>query len=133
MLIRKRQYRNSQASIVEVGNRDEFPDFADLFFFFLAYIFLGSVSRSEAHIFFCLALSVRLSYFIQRLQKGVTLWRQVTKFIFYRGCKVKYCISFFSIKKLISKCSRSQVRIYPSVVYIADIICHFIIGNLLTR
>jgi hypothetical protein len=32
MLIRKRQYRNSQASIVEVGNRDEFPDFADLLF-----------------------------------------------------------------------------------------------------
>ena len=30
---RKRQYRNSQASIVEVGNGDEFPDFADLFFF----------------------------------------------------------------------------------------------------
>ena len=33
--IRKRQYRNSQASIVEVGNGDKFPDFADLFFFFL--------------------------------------------------------------------------------------------------
>jgi len=37
MLIRKRQYRNNQASIVEVGNKhgngDEFPDFADLFFF----------------------------------------------------------------------------------------------------
>jgi hypothetical protein len=29
---RKRQYRNSQASIVGVGNGDEFPDFADLFF-----------------------------------------------------------------------------------------------------
>ena len=38
MLIRKRQYRNNQASIVEVGNKhgngDKFPDFADLFFFF---------------------------------------------------------------------------------------------------
>ena len=40
MLIRKRQYRNSQASIVEVGkkhgNRDEFPDFADIYIYFLA-------------------------------------------------------------------------------------------------
>jgi hypothetical protein len=37
MLIRKRQYRNSQVSIVEVGNEhgngDEYPDFADLLFF----------------------------------------------------------------------------------------------------
>ena len=36
-LINPCQYRNSQVSIVEVGNkhgnRDEFPDFADLFFF----------------------------------------------------------------------------------------------------
>ena len=31
--IRKRQYRNSLASIVEVGNGDEFPDFAYLLFF----------------------------------------------------------------------------------------------------
>jgi hypothetical protein len=41
-----RQYRNSQASIVEFGNKhgngDEFPDFVDLiFFFFLAYKMLG--------------------------------------------------------------------------------------------
>jgi hypothetical protein len=28
---RKRQYRNSQASIVEVGNGDEFPDFVEVF------------------------------------------------------------------------------------------------------
>ena len=37
MIIIKRQYRNSQASIVEVGNkhgnRDEFPDFVDPLFF----------------------------------------------------------------------------------------------------
>jgi hypothetical protein len=32
-VIRKRQYRNSQASIVEVGNGDEFPHFVDLLFF----------------------------------------------------------------------------------------------------
>ena len=41
---RKRQYRNSQASIVEVGNkhgnRDEFPDFSDLFFFWPYDIFV---------------------------------------------------------------------------------------------
>ena len=50
MLIRKRQYRNSQASIVEVGkkhgNRDEFPDFADI------YIFFGSVDRKHTYYFF---------------------------------------------------------------------------------
>jgi len=37
MLIRKRQYRNSQASIIEVGNQhgngDKFSDFADLLYF----------------------------------------------------------------------------------------------------
>jgi hypothetical protein len=38
MLIRKCQYRNSQASIVEFGkkhgNGDEFTDFADVYIFF---------------------------------------------------------------------------------------------------
>jgi hypothetical protein len=57
MLIRKCQYRNSQASIVEVGNKhgngDEFPDFADLLFFFgiknvrVSGKILGSVGRSK--------------------------------------------------------------------------------------
>ena len=41
---------NSQASIVEFGNKhgngDEFPDFVNI---------LGSVGRSETHIFFSLA------------------------------------------------------------------------------
>ena len=49
--------------IVEVGNRDEFQDFADLFFFFFFGIknvrvggkILGSVGRSETHIYFFLA------------------------------------------------------------------------------
>jgi hypothetical protein len=44
----KASNRNSQASIVEIrnkhGNGDEFPDFADLFFFGIKM--LGSVSRS---------------------------------------------------------------------------------------
>ena len=40
---------------------DEFPDFADLLFFWHKKVrvggkILGSVGRSEAHIFFCLAL-----------------------------------------------------------------------------
>ena len=65
MLIRKRQYRNSQASIVEVGkkhgNGDEFPDFADIYIFFgiknvrVGGKILWSVSRSETHILFFLA------------------------------------------------------------------------------
>jgi hypothetical protein len=48
--------------IVEIrnkhGNRDEFPDFADLFFFFgiknvrVGGKILGSVGRPETHIFF---------------------------------------------------------------------------------
>jgi hypothetical protein len=52
--------------IVEVrnkhGNGDEFPDFADLFFFFgiknvrVGGKILGSVGRSETHLFFFLAL-----------------------------------------------------------------------------
>jgi hypothetical protein len=45
MLIRKLQYRNSQASIVEVGNQhgngDKFPDFADLLYF-LEQVALGT-------------------------------------------------------------------------------------------
>jgi hypothetical protein len=55
---------NSQASIVEFGNKhgngDEFPDFVDLFFFGMKNVrvggnILGSVGRSETHIFFSLA------------------------------------------------------------------------------
>ena len=62
MLIRKRQYRNSQASIVEVGkkhgNGDEFPDFDDIYIFFgiknvrVGSKILWSVTRSETHILF---------------------------------------------------------------------------------
>ena len=56
MLIRKRQYRNNQASIVEVGNKhgngDEFPDFADLFFFWdIKNVRVGR-SIGNTHIFF---------------------------------------------------------------------------------
>ena len=52
--------------IVEVGNKhgngDEFPDFADLFFF-VAYIFLGSVGQSETHIFFFGLNSIAKEFF----------------------------------------------------------------------
>ena len=37
------------------GNRDEFPDFADLFFFF-GIKMLGSIGLSETHLFLFLAL-----------------------------------------------------------------------------
>jgi hypothetical protein len=57
-----RQYHNSQASIVEVGNKhgngDEFPEFADLFFLFgiknvrVGGKILGSVDRKHTHFFF---------------------------------------------------------------------------------
>jgi hypothetical protein len=45
-----RQYRNSQASIVEDGNGDEFPDL--LFFFGIKNVRVGSVDRKHTHIFF---------------------------------------------------------------------------------
>ena len=52
--------------IVEVGNKhgngDEFPDFADLFFF-LAYIFLGSVGQSETIYFFLALIQLQRSFF----------------------------------------------------------------------
>jgi hypothetical protein len=52
--------------IVEVrnkhGNGDEFPDFADLFFF-LAYIFLGSVGQSETIYFFLALIQLQRSFF----------------------------------------------------------------------
>ena len=48
---------------VEINNGDEFPDFADLFFFFFGIKnvrvdgkILGSVCRSETHIFFFFGL-----------------------------------------------------------------------------
>ena len=49
--------RNSQASIVEIrnkdGNGDKFPDFAYLFFFWHKNVRVGqSIDRSETHIFF---------------------------------------------------------------------------------
>ena len=63
MLIRKRQYRNSQASIVEVGNRDEFPDFVDLLFFFGIHFFRVGQSIGSTHIFlFGLICSLKLFY-----------------------------------------------------------------------
>ena len=51
------QMYKEMKKIVEVGNGDEFPDFADLFFFGIKNVrvggkILGSVGRSEAHIFF---------------------------------------------------------------------------------
>ena len=46
---RKRQYRNSQASIVEVGNGDEFR-ILPIYFFLWHKKMLGSVGRSETHI-----------------------------------------------------------------------------------
>jgi len=49
------QMYKEMKKIVEVrnkhGNGDEFPDFADLFFFWHNF-FLGSVDQSETHIFF---------------------------------------------------------------------------------
>jgi hypothetical protein len=52
--------------IVEVrnkhGNGDEFPDFADLFFF-LAYIFLGSVGQLETIYFFLALILLQRSFF----------------------------------------------------------------------
>ena len=50
------QMYKEMKKIVEVrnkhGNGDKFPDFADLFFFWGIIFFLGSVDRSETHIFF---------------------------------------------------------------------------------
>jgi hypothetical protein len=57
------QMYKEMKKIVEVGNKhrngDEFPDFADLFFFFFGIKnvrvsgkILGSVGRPETHIFF---------------------------------------------------------------------------------
>ena len=59
------QMYKEMKKIVEVGNKhgngDEFPDFADLFFFGITIVrvggkILGSVGRSETHMFFFLAL-----------------------------------------------------------------------------
>ena len=60
------QMYKEMKKIVEVGNihgnRDEFPDFADLFFFGIKNVrvggkILGSVGRSETQIYFFLALT----------------------------------------------------------------------------
>jgi hypothetical protein len=52
------QMYKEMKKIVEVGNkhgnRDEFPDFADLFFFFYFGIKNVRVGRPETHIFVCL-------------------------------------------------------------------------------
>ena len=65
MLIRKRQYRNSQVSIVEVGNGDGFLSIYFFFFFGIKIVRVGgnnlrSVYRLETHIlcFFGLSLTV---------------------------------------------------------------------------
>ena len=42
--------QGNEASIVEFGNGDEFPDFVDLFIFGIKM--LGSVGWSETHIFY---------------------------------------------------------------------------------
>jgi hypothetical protein len=68
-----RQYRNSQASIVEFWNKhgDEFPDFVDLFFFFwykkcwVGGNILGSVDRSETHILFFFGLEEKIVFIDQ--------------------------------------------------------------------
>jgi hypothetical protein len=57
-----KKIKTGNQSVVEIG--DEFPDFADLFFFFFFFgmknvrvggKILGSVGRSETHIYFFLA------------------------------------------------------------------------------
>jgi hypothetical protein len=93
-----------KASIVEVGNKhgDEFPDFADLLFFFgiknvkVGGKILGSASRSVAHIYlFFPSIKPCFHFYCQHTCVNYYLVQLLMNYFQYSDCNISYSYTYY--------------------------------------